>query len=434
MRKYLLFALLLISMVSSSQSVLRARQYTFANSLGFVPVSKDSSGYAVLYHLSVQDIVTLATSGGGTTLNGNGFVFATGSTISYVPTLDTSYFTNFFLKARASLATVAVTGNYNSLSNLPTIPAAQVNSDWNSVSGVSQILNKPALQTIINGTGFVKASGTTLSYDNSTYLASVDTPNISNFFTKVRASLQPIAYSTVPTGITKGNGSILSAAVSGTDYSAGTSGLATGILKNTNGTGAFSIAVAGDFPTLNQNTTGTSANITGVLNASSMPALTGDVTNTQGSLATTIPGKKWNSLSANATTTAATNTNTNLSFSIAANEVWVVMFDFTAQCSSTGGVKIQISAPTSATIEGWYLSSGATITTPVYNRITAINTLTATITHTVATTPGPDRVWIRVKNSTNAGTIALGFASGTSTQTTTIFAGATMIAFKVTEL
>jgi hypothetical protein len=39
-------------------------------------------------------------------------------------------------------------------------------------------------------------------------------------------------------------------------------GLATGILKNTNGTGAPSIAVAGDFPTLNQTTTGTAAALT----------------------------------------------------------------------------------------------------------------------------------------------------------------------------
>lgn len=43
------------------------------------------------------------------------------------------------------------------------------------------------------------------------------------------------------------------------------SGLATGILKNTTGTGVPSIAVAGDFPTLNQNTTGTAANVTGTV-------------------------------------------------------------------------------------------------------------------------------------------------------------------------
>lgn len=45
---------------------------------------------------------------------------------------------------KPTLATVATTGDYNDLSNLPTIPAAQVNSDWNAVSGVAEILNKPA--------------------------------------------------------------------------------------------------------------------------------------------------------------------------------------------------------------------------------------------------------------------------------------------------
>lgn len=43
------------------------------------------------------------------------------------------------------------------------------------------------------------------------------------------------------------------------------SGLATGILKNTTTTGVPSIAVAGDFPTLNQSTTGTAANVTGIV-------------------------------------------------------------------------------------------------------------------------------------------------------------------------
>ncbi len=43
------------------------------------------------------------------------------------------------------LATVASSGSYNDLSNKPTIPAAQVNSDWNAPSGAAQILNKPAI-------------------------------------------------------------------------------------------------------------------------------------------------------------------------------------------------------------------------------------------------------------------------------------------------
>lgn len=48
----------------------------------------------------------------------------------------------------SSLANVATTGDYADLTNKPTIPAAQVNSDWDAVSGVSQILNKPSLAAV----------------------------------------------------------------------------------------------------------------------------------------------------------------------------------------------------------------------------------------------------------------------------------------------
>ena len=52
------------------------------------------------------------------------------------------------LTNKPSLATVATTGNYNDLSNRPTIPAAQVNADWDAVAGVSKILNKPTLASV----------------------------------------------------------------------------------------------------------------------------------------------------------------------------------------------------------------------------------------------------------------------------------------------
>lgn len=55
----------------------------------------------------------------------------------------------------SSLATVATTGDYADLSNTPTIPAAQVNADWDSSSGVSEILNKPTPKTLVAGTGIV---------------------------------------------------------------------------------------------------------------------------------------------------------------------------------------------------------------------------------------------------------------------------------------
>ncbi len=46
------------------------------------------------------------------------------------------------------LATVATSGSYLDLTNRPTIPAAQVNADWNASSGVAQILNKPTIPSI----------------------------------------------------------------------------------------------------------------------------------------------------------------------------------------------------------------------------------------------------------------------------------------------
>lgn len=55
---------------------------------------------------------------------------------------------DFQILNKPTLATVATTGDYNDLSNLPAIPAAQVNSDWNAVSGVAEILNKPTLSTV----------------------------------------------------------------------------------------------------------------------------------------------------------------------------------------------------------------------------------------------------------------------------------------------
>lgn len=41
-------------------------------------------------------------------------------------------------------------GAYNDLTGKPTIPSAQVNSDWNSSSGLSQVLNKPTIPVILS--------------------------------------------------------------------------------------------------------------------------------------------------------------------------------------------------------------------------------------------------------------------------------------------
>lgn len=69
------------------------------------------------------------------------------------------------LTNKPELATVATTGSYDDLTDTPTIPAAQVNSDWDAESGIAQILNKPSLATV----------ATSGSYDDLT-----DQPTIPN--------------------------------------------------------------------------------------------------------------------------------------------------------------------------------------------------------------------------------------------------------------
>lgn len=73
-------------------------------------------------------------------------------------------------KANSSaLATVATSGSYNDLSNKPTIPAAQVNSDWNASSGVAQILNKPDLSNYVTSSQVNEAIINQMAYGWEAY-------------------------------------------------------------------------------------------------------------------------------------------------------------------------------------------------------------------------------------------------------------------------
>ena len=60
--------------------------------------------------------------------------------------------------------------NWADLTDRPTIPAAQVQSDWNSGSGLGEILNKPTIPSntnqLTNGNGFITSSS--LTWDNVT--------------------------------------------------------------------------------------------------------------------------------------------------------------------------------------------------------------------------------------------------------------------------
>ena len=97
------------------------------------------------------------------------------------------------------LATVATSGSYNDLSNKPTIPAAQVNSDWNSTSGVSQILNKPTLATVATSGSYNDLSNkpTIPTVNNATLTIQKNGTNVQTF--TANQSTNATANITVPT-------------------------------------------------------------------------------------------------------------------------------------------------------------------------------------------------------------------------------------------
>jgi hypothetical protein len=132
-----------------------------------------------------------------------------------------------------------------------------------STTGISIPTNKSAL-VVWNGSDFVTA----VSPSSSGTVTTLSVVSANGFTGTVAnpTSTPAITLTTSISGMLKGNGTAISAATSGTDFSAGTSTLATGILKSTTSTGALTIAVAGDFPTLNQSTTGNASTATTATN------------------------------------------------------------------------------------------------------------------------------------------------------------------------
>lgn len=74
-------------------------------------------------------------------------------------------------------------GNYNSLSNRPTIPAAQVNSDWNASGGVAVILNKPVVPPLPSVTTASASGGGSLAYNAGNGEFTFTPPDLSNYDT-----------------------------------------------------------------------------------------------------------------------------------------------------------------------------------------------------------------------------------------------------------
>ena len=137
------------------------------------------------------------------------------------------------------------------------------------------------------------------------------------------------------------------------------------------------------------------------------------------------------SLPSDFTTTNTTATNTGLSFSIAANEEWVVTITgHAAKATTNTGLKVGIAAPSGATITGTEYRGGAAYSTALTNgEISAINTLGGSF----ATGTGvkvPFRMEFTITNGSTAGTVELQAATVTS-NTATIYAKTRLQAYRV---
>jgi hypothetical protein len=170
----------------------------------------------------------------------------------------------------SSLTNSAITINGTSTSlggsiSVGTVTSVTGTSPVVSSGGTTPAISMPAATTSIDGY-LTSTDWNTFNGKGSGTVTAVSVVSANGFAGTSSGGATPaLTLTTSITGVLKGNGTAISAATSGTDYSAGTSALATGILKSTTTTGALSIAVAADFPTLNQNTTGTAANVTGTV-------------------------------------------------------------------------------------------------------------------------------------------------------------------------
>lgn len=170
------------------------------------------------------DKVSSPTSGNFAGLDSNGNLTDSGKKASdFQPTIDNNHKLDYGLLSNTpTIPDAQIQSDWNQsdntkkdyIKNKPSIPAAQVNSDWNANSGVAQILNKPSIPDAVEANPTVPA-GTTpsdltgLKVGNSYYgipaLPTVDntpTANSNNLVKSggVYSEIHPAVQSSQPAG------------------------------------------------------------------------------------------------------------------------------------------------------------------------------------------------------------------------------------------
>jgi hypothetical protein len=205
----------------------------------------------------------------------------------------------------SALVGTNITGTASGLTSGTVTTNANLTGEATSVGNAATLTNSAVIGKVL--TGYVSGAGTVAATDSilqaiqklngntaavpgTVTSVSVVTNNGFAGTVATATSTPAITLTTTVTGILKGGSGVISAGTSGTDYSLGTSALATGILKSTTTTGGLTIAVAGDFPTLNQDTTGTAAKTNALNSATTVVNVSSSAAPTNGQILTATGG------------------------------------------------------------------------------------------------------------------------------------------------
>ncbi len=232
------------------------------------------------------------------------------------------------------------------------------------------------------------------------------------------------------TGDATGSGTGSFATVVGKINGVALSGLATGILKNTTTTGVPSIAVAGDFPTLNQNTTGnattatTATNLAGgsggtipyqsaagttamLANGTAGKVLTSAGTTLAPTWETPTVGTVTSVTSANGNATIATTTTTPVITIVSAPKLETARTINGTSFDGTGNITVTAAASslTGTTLNSTVVTSSLTSVGTLVN-LTVTNPIAGSVTGNAATVTTNANLTGDVTSSGNATTIA----------------------------
>ena len=147
----------------------------------------------------LSDIGAQASGSYQAALSGTGFVKISGSTISYD---NSTYATETYVGTAISNLVASSPATLDTLNEL----ALALGSDPNFATTVATSIGTKQAQ--LNGTGFVKISGTTISYDSSTYLTTASAS--STYLTTTTAGTTYVPYTGATADVVLGNNNLKS--------------------------------------------------------------------------------------------------------------------------------------------------------------------------------------------------------------------------------